>query len=333
MKNLYIALLFFILAGCSDENESSINNTIIKNQAPVIFTLSNSKDNKLKDQSHIEQMELADDNKAITISMEQEEWCNKHFSPSQTKTSWTDTDNKVTWTPGDQIGIFMRDASGSNSYLKNNVPYSVSSKTGTSSLIASSSPLYFPNRSSNIRFYAYYPYTETSNSLLINYTIPADQSTDQALGKADIMYAPTLSYTGASPNVSLNFSHQMSLLSFRIKGGLLSGLFTLTQVSISGSAITNTGTLDLVTGTLTPSTTSTFTIIVNTSKSVSSSEIANVDVIINPCTITSNSALLPTKLKVTLTFSGLGLIHSTNLVSNGTFAKGTRYIYNLTVAL
>lgn len=332
MKNLYITLLFFILAGCSDENEFSIDNTIIKNQAPVIFSLSNLKENELKNQSHIEQMELADNNEAITISMEQEKWSSKDFTP-ETKTSWTDTDNKVTWTQGDQIGIFMRDAGGSNSYLRNNVPYTVSTKATTSSLVASSSPLYFPNRSSSIRFYAYYPYSESSNSLLINYTLPADQSTAQDLGKADIMYAPTLSYTGASPNVSLNFSHQMALLSFRIKGGLLSGLFTLTQVSISGSAITNTGTLDLVTGTLTPSTTSTFTITVNTSKSVSSSDVANVDVIINPCTITSNSALFPTKLKVTLTFSGLGLIHSTNLITNGTFVKGTRYIYNLTVAL
>ncbi|WP_370567606.1 hypothetical protein [Dysgonomonas sp. Marseille-P4677] len=90
--------------------------------------------------------------------------------------------------------------------------------------------------------------------------------------------------------------------------------------------------MDLTTGILTPNTSSTFTATVNTDQPTSSSDVATVDVIINPCTISDNSALLPRQLKVTLLFTGL-LPHSTNLVTNGTFSKGTRYIYNITVAL
>lgn len=162
-------------------------------------------------------------------------------------------------------------------------------------------------------------------------TLPADQSTELALGSADIMYASPAAQNGSSPNVPLAFNHQMVLLSFNIKGGILSGLFTLTQVTVSGSAVTNTGVLNLATGTLTPNTASTFTATVNTSKPVSNTLVANVDVIINPCRIVSNSTLLPTELKVTLTF-GL-LSHATHLVTSGTFVAGTRYVYNLNVAL
>ena len=331
MRNLLFIFLLFLLGGCSSEPDLAFNEDYL---IPAIFSLDNSVETQQKSKHEQNSMVLAKDNNSISISMEQEAWCSKKIQVQKEKTSWTNPTNKVTWITGDQIGIFMRDAAGSNSYARDNVLYSVvTGGASTASLTASATPLYFPNKTSNVKFYAYYPYSATSNSLLVNYTLPANQSTTQALGSADIMYASTGSHTGAAPNIALNFNHQMTLLTFNIKGGLLSGLFTLTQVTVNGAAITNTGTLDLSTGILTPNTSNTFTATVNTSQSVSSSAIANVDVIINPCVITGNSALLASQLKVTLTFSGLGLVHSTNLITSGTFVKGTRYVYNLTVAL
>lgn len=319
--------------GCESEEESVSAKTTQDKQTLAIFSLGSTKENHTKNEIQTDSMIPAKNNQTISISMQQEEWSSKKLPINETKTSWTNSSNKVTWTTGDQIGIFMRDAAGSNSYARNNVLYSVvSGGASTASLSTSTTPLFFPNKSSGIKFYAYYPYSASSNSLSLSYTLPANQSTAQALGNADIMYASTSSQTGATPNVSLNFSHQMSLLTFNIKGGVLSGLFTLTQVTVNGTAITNSGTLDLTTGTLTPNTSNTFTATVNTNQAVSNSATANVNVIINPCIITNNTALT-NQLKVTLTFSGLGLTHSTNLISSGTFAKGTRYIYNLTVAL
>lgn len=83
-------------------------------------------------------------------------------------------------------------------------------------------------------------------------------------------------------------------------------------------------------GVVTPNTAITFSPSVTTSQAIGASTYAYVDIIINPCTISSNSDM--SKLKVTLSFAGI-LSHSTGLVTSGTFVAGTRYVYNLTVLL
>lgn len=335
MKNLFFifsVLGLSILGGCASDTDFMSDGEPSRKYIPAAFSLDNVATKSVDNTSLGCDMVLSNDNPAITVSMEKEMREGKTRLSHGLKTSWTTANNQVKWTTGDRIGMFMRDAGGSNSYAKDNVLYTVAlGGAATASLTADASPLYFPNKSSSIKFYAYYPYSASVSSLSVNYTLPADQSTEQALGSADIMYASPAAQNGSSPNVPLTFNHQMVLLSFNIKGGILSGLFTLTQVTVSGSAVTNTGVLNLATGTLTPNTASTFTATVNTSKPVSNTLVANVDVIINPCRIVNNSTLLPTELKVTLTF-GL-LSHSTYLVTSGTFAAGTRYVYNLNVAL
>lgn len=272
---------------------------------------------------------LVENSSSMNISMEEKEW--EDEVSSLIKTSWTAANNRVVWTTGDRIGIYMRSASGgTNYYDQNNIQYSIASGGSSSgSLTAVSTPIYFPNRTTNTQFFAYYPYSSSAgNSLTINYNLPVNQTSQGGLSGADLMCSNTPTTNGLTPGISLGFSHKMVLLSFKINTSLLSA--TLTGVTISGLNVTNTGTLNLSTGVVTPNTTTTFSPSVTTSQTVGINTYAYVDIIINPCTISSNADM--SKLKVTLSFSGL-LSHSTGLVTSGTFVSGTRYVYNLTVLL
>lgn len=330
MKNIYyvIACFFILLLGFSCTPEYETTNGDDLNKIEPSF-LSHKVFLKSKAKSTCKNIILANDSPGMTISMEEKEW-EDEIQP-QTKTSWTSANNRVTWTTGDRIGIYMRSASGGTSYYdQNNIQYSIASGGSSSgSLTAVSTPIYFPDRTTNTQFFAYYPYSSSAgNSLAINYSLPTNQTTQAGLSGADLMCSNAPIANGLAPGIPLNFSHKMVLFSFKVNTSLLPA--TLTGVTISGQNVTNTGTLNLSTGAITPNTTITFSPSATTSQAIGISTYAYVDIIINPCTISSNADM--SKLKVTLSFAGI-LSHSTGLVTSGTFVAGTRYVYNLTVLL
>ncbi len=321
-----------MFTGCTTDSIYSIEETETYDQTPVMFSLNHHTQDGKNRRSN-SNMALPKDGSSVAVSMEEEKWEDKEFS--ETKTSWATSGTAVTWTAGDKVGIFMRDASAMpvTYFNRDNVQYNINTAGTASSLLSPNTPssaIYFPNPSSkNVKFLAYYPYSASNNSLVLNYTLPTDQSTATALSSADLMNA-TSTANGASPNITLAFNHRMTLLSFKINTLLLSG--TLNKVSVSGTAITNTGTLDLSSSVLTPNTSTTFSPYKTIGQTVGPSTYAYVDIIINPCVLTSNSG--SSQLKVTLEFNGLLGTHTTNLnLSSFTFAQGTRYIYNLTVTL
>lgn len=340
MKNSYLiisSLLLFIFGfyNCTSDNIYTIEDTEIDTSIPVTFFLDNQTYNTKKKTTFSNTKPAQDGESIVVMAEEEEKWDSKGFS--ETRTSWTNSSNTVTWTAGDRVGIFMQSASGiANPGMdQNNVQYNIQTANSSSSpLTPNSSVIYFPSLTNPMmKFFAYYPYSAINNSLLINYTLPTDQSTAQQLRSADLMNATSSSTNGSNPNVSLAFNHQMVLLSFKINTTLLSS--TLTKVTINGTNITNTGTLNLSTSTLTPNTSVAFAPYVTTNQPVGMNTYAYVDIIINPCSITSNAG--STQLNVTLSFAGL-LSHSTNLnITSGanskTFVGGTRYIYNLNVLL
>lgn len=331
LKLVFFNILLIFLSACSDDYIQASEN---EENIPVIFNLGDSVNicQDINTRNQVENnMVLIEGNEFISVTMEEEEWNPEIFMPDiDTRTSWTTSANQVTWSTGDNIGIYMRYSPGTPVPSdRSNVLHTVNTSGSSSSALSSTSPIYLPDRVTNMKFYAYYPYSASApaNSLVLNYSLPQDQSIAQ-LGNADLMCSPVYTTNGSAPNVPLTFNHQMVLLSFRIKSSVLLTSGLLTKVTVSGSGVTNSGTLDLATATLTPNTSSVFSPFSTTSQLITYTTTAYVDIIINPCVITSSN-----QLSVTLSF---GLTdHSANLVSNTpfTFVKGTRYIYNLNVAL
>lgn len=252
-----------------------------------------------------------------------------------TRTFWTSSSNRVSWSAGNEIGIYMRYPSGTPGPVdRSNVLHTVAA-VGSSVALTTTSPLYFPDKGSNINFYAYYPYTASTSGLTVNYTLPQDQTSPAALGSADILYAKATA-NGTTPNITLDFSHQMALLSLNIQCSTLLGTGILKKVTVSGSKVTQTGTLELSTGTLTPSTTQTFSPFVSTSQPINTATSARVDIIINPCNITTTNPI--DQLNVTLYFEGIAITQKTykfalNSTSALNFEKGKRYTCTLNVQL
>ena len=330
MKNIYYVITYFFILllgfSCTPEYDYPSRDDSSKIEASF---LSHKAYAKTQAESICSGINLANNSPTMVISMEEKGW-EDEIQP-QTKTSWTTANNRVTWTTGDRIGVYMRSASGGTSYYdQNNTQYNIASGGSSSgSLTAVSTAIYFPDRTTNTQFFAYYPYSSSAeNSLTINYSLPTNQTTQAGLSGADLMCSNTPITNGSTPGISLNFSHKMVLFSFKINTSLLPA--TLTGVTISGLNVTNTGTLNLSTGIATPNTATTFSPSITTNQTVGINTYAYVDIIINPCTISSNADM--SKLKVTLSFAGI-LSHSTGLVTSGTFVSGTRYVYNLTVLL
>ncbi len=337
-KMLLILVTFLSLfSRCtlSDQNlQENIDPHNVGDNVPAIISISNypAGNKEFKNTRSTSNIVVAEDNQLIKTSVEFGEWIDKTIPA--TRTTWTNSSNVVSWSPGDNVGVYMRLATGTSlPYIdRNNVQHTV----GTSGVLtANSSPIYFPrphNVANNVIFYAYYPYSSTAatNSMIVNYTLPTDQSTQVSLAGADIMNATSAATNGSSPAITLPFRHQMVLLSFQVKSLLLPG--TLTKIVLSGSAITNTGTLNLATSTLTPNTAVAFAPSVTTNQAVTTSQLGYVDIIVNPFTLANN---VGSQLTVSLTFTLLGLpvVHTTSLVSTGTFVAGTRYKYVLTVTL
>lgn len=258
------------------------------------------------------------------------------IAPSlEMRTAWDPTSNQVRWLTDDRFGVYMRyEKENMASLNKSNVPYKVQEGAQSSSTItAISEALFLSGRSNNARFYAYYPYSASNgSSLQIPYTLPTNQTSPTALANADIMIAPSITANGNDPFVNLAFEHKMVMLSFKISAGV-SLVTTLKSVSVTGTSVTNRGTLNLETNTAIPNVNATFSPFVTVNKSLSLlAPPIYVDILINPCSFTANST--QTKFKVTLELAALlNSTRTTSLETTATFVGGYRYNYNLLVVL
>lgn len=113
------------------------------------------------------------------------------------------------WAANDKIGITMGDK-----YF--NMEYTTQEGDGT----FDGTTMYFRNKTDNVEFTAYYPFTGTSGETpdLIALSTTAEKQTPDQQSKFDFLYA-TDRTTGATPKVTFNFSHKMGQLTLIFKNG------------------------------------------------------------------------------------------------------------------
>lgn len=326
---LLVSAITMLVSGCSDEecpdkSPDAVEATFILTDSDASVAID------ANTRAVEEPTGITDENDGIKVeSVKIEKWNNN--TEETTRTSWGTSGGTTAWTANDRIGIFMRSASGGSSYYDlNNIQYNVTSAAQSSATTPVSTGIYFPNpNSENVKFYAYYPYSSSNNSTSISYAIPANQTDASALAAADLMSATSASANGASPNVTLNFQHQLALLSFKITAGLTGGL--LSSVTVGGTSVTSTGTLNLLSNTLTTNASPTFTPVSSVGITLLPLGTTTVDILINPCTVSNNTG---TGSQLYVLFSYAGIVNRrTNLTTNQVFSSGTRYTYNINFLL
>mgnify|MGYP002521038908 FL=1 len=150
------------------------------------------------------------------------------------------------WTANDRIGIFMI---GANDVLSadaikeavDNVCYQTDG-SNTFSPISGGKTIYFPI-DGDVDFYSYYPQT-TVNDYKVSLNV-ADQGNQEAI---DFMYATKKGCNKSVPQVTLNFSHQLSKLVLDVQPG--NGLTEddLDKLTIKVKDQNSTATYNLVDG-------------------------------------------------------------------------------------
>lgn len=330
VKNLYLIPLLLILNICT--SCISDNDTDSDVRIPVSFSLSDPISSKpsceVRDSGGFDSEE-----REVFLEIDESEWSEKTLPES--RTMWiTDASgfSDLGWSQNDEMGIYMRlDSDNIMSLGQDNMRYRVRSEQKQADIEPVNSSLYFFDNNTLVRFFAYYPYTNSGSSkLAIDYTLPTDQTSKSDLGKADIMYACSLQANGSNPNVALDFSHKMVLLSFKVSSWRFRPV-KLVKITVSGSKVTNTGILDLSTGGVeTKPAVASFVVGVN--QSISFRNAAYVDVIINPCTIGNNKIPSNEEFKVTFTTESSSLIANPSSVLNvvqTSLVGGKRYVFNV----
>lgn len=337
-KNYFIPLFTLIITvgftRCSNEYEML---TESETKIPVIFTFAEN----MNGEDKVEATKAVYNNENdITVEIiEETEWPEQ--SAPKTRTSWStgpNANNYVTWVQGDEIGIYKRLASGiPNTADRNNVRYRVTSSTKESNIEPVNEMLYFTNATSEVRFLAYYPYSDLAgNDANLNYTLPVDQTNQSSLSKADIMYASSSDVNASRQTVPLHFNHKMSLLTVRLSSTFLNYgiVLGLKSISIHGPKVTNKGTLNLVNGNVITDPSSLFKPICVVNKDIESTFYA--DFIINPCTInntTGGSTFVNYEdFLVTVVLSYPSWQFTRKIIKGThTFEPGKRYIINVTI--
>lgn len=160
---------------------------------------------------------------------------------------------KTTWEVGDEIGLFIvRGASGlqpSGNYADN-----VKMIRQIDGSWQPQSPIYYPNLTDQLHFYAYYPYDGTmTNPTNHIFSVKADQSLESDYNKSDLLLAKTENVSKSSNAVQLQFSHALSLVQVEVTREINISPFTddltLTLINAKsdavlgwGSALTGIGT-------------------------------------------------------------------------------------------
>ena len=160
--------------------------------------------------------------------------------------------------------------------------------------------------------YGYYPYSSTATDIT---QIPVSTS-----GQVDYMYANPEPVDIASRNATLDMNHVLSAVRFALKLGTYTGTGAVTDVSVTGSNIGTSATLNATNGELSSVTGTGTAISVNKSLTLSN-EAKNVDVIV-----------IPTKTEAALTLSVTidGKVYSTTTTAV-TLQQGKCHTYTMTI--
>lgn len=177
------------------------------------------------------------------------------------------TDVNNDFTTESQIGIYATaaDQTDANQALPQNTNVGYFNPTGSTqwSAIEAGRSIKFLSEDQAMNFYAYHPYTSQSGTSValdpniasptLIYTLPQDQSTTQALANADLMWGTKFNVGESSGVVSLEFSHKLSKLSFKINAGSDWGTeaVELSRLEIKGSEMAATAQLNISSGELT----------------------------------------------------------------------------------
>lgn len=147
-------------------------------------------------------------------------YVNINASISQISTRATGT----SWSDGDAIGIYMKKAGEtlSETPLASNIKY-VTDGSESFNPAYGSDALSFPFDKSNVDFISYYPYKSDISGLIY----PIDISNQSNLAAIDFLYASATSFNSESPNVSLSFKHQLSMINLNITTTDIPDLTTL----------------------------------------------------------------------------------------------------------
>lgn len=142
------------------------------------------------------------------------------------------------WTDGDKIGISTE---GNDNEDYTNVEYTVSDKQIGS---FTGDPIYFRNRTSDVTFRAYYPFTVSSD--ITDGVISGNTAT----AAKDYLWASTTG-SKANPSITFNFAHKMSQVTLTFVDGngssaaKISG-YTIRGLKQEGTFNTNDGTAQAI---------------------------------------------------------------------------------------
>lgn len=223
------------------------------------------------------------------------------------------------WENEDEIGVFMKISGAvlSGQSIVNGSSNRIYTTSGNGEFAAQSEvqKIYFPENNSKVDFIAYYPYLNSINEYIYKVDV-TDQSIPQDI---DLLYSSNI--TGVSlnnPSNTLQFSHQLSKISFNISTS--ENVPSLTGLKVSAAGINTLADFSLIDGTLTTDRNSTENIYFNTSTDSKSA--------------LSQAILIPDE-------GGTGRVITFYLPNVGSFKweipsetkleKGKRYSYNITL--
>ncbi|SHE77868.1 fimbrillin family protein [Dysgonomonas macrotermitis] len=223
------------------------------------------------------------------------------------------------WENEDKIGVFMK-TSGiqlSDQSIVNGYSNIIYTTTGNGTFTAKNEEqnIHFPENNSAVDFIAYYPYQNNINNYIYKVDI-IDQSIPQHI---DLLYSNNITNASLSnPSNSLQFSHQLSKISFNISAS--EDVSSLNGIRVSASGLKTLADFSLIDGTLTADENSTGNIDFKTS--------------VNSNSASAEAILIPDG-------GGSGRIVTFYLPDVGSFKweipsgtrleKGKKYTYNITL--
>jgi len=224
----------------------------------------------------------------------------------------------ATWTPGDQIGIFMKTAGqplAAASVLEgvNNLAYTTTGTTGAVPFTPVGTAAYFPPGDENVDFISYYPHQATLTNFIYPINV-ADQTSQEAI---DLLYSDNATgLNGANPTVALTFVHQLTKLVFNIAPGTGVTAEELAGLAVTLQNMNTTANFNLADGTITnPAAPATITAFTNAAGTTS-------EAIVLPGDVSGKNILFTLGNSDAFTWP---------IPASTTFAAGSKITYTVTI--
>lgn len=171
---------------------------------------------------------------------------------------------------------------------------------------------YYPANGNGVDIYAFHPAGSPSA-----FEVKSDQSTDAGYRASDLMWASLSNVKSSSENHTLAFSHKLSKIIVNLVSGtdLAAGELDIATITLGNGDLVTGGTFTAATGTFTPATSGTGTIIIAR----------------NAGTSAHAASVVPQAMsgkKINVNIAGLQKSYT---ISTPQFQAGTKYTYTLQV--